>query len=79
MLLLLFVLKHETENSRLIYLKLTAHTMGSNHSIKNSKERKTKSKMADLKTLKNIHDAHLVEYGKSKNLNKVYAGHISQG
>ena len=31
MLLLLFVLKHETENSRLIYLKLTAHNMGSNH------------------------------------------------
>ena len=53
--------------------------MGSNHSLKKSKERKTKSKTADLKTLQNICAAHLVEYGKSKNMNKAYAGHIFQG
>ena len=53
--------------------------MGSNHSLKKSKERKTKSKTADLETLQNIRDARLVEYGKSKNTNKAYAGHISQG
>ena len=53
--------------------------MGSNHSLKKSKERKTKLKTADLKTLQNIRDACLVEYGKSKNMNKAYAGHISWG
>ena len=53
--------------------------MGSNHSLKKSKERKTKSKTADLETLQNIRDARLVEYGKSKNMSKAYAGHISWG
>ncbi|KIJ89479.1 hypothetical protein K443DRAFT_16071 [Laccaria amethystina LaAM-08-1] len=53
--------------------------MGSNHSVKKSKERKTKTKTADFETLQNIHDARLVEYGKSKNTNKAYAGHISRG
>ena len=53
--------------------------MGSNHSTKKTKERKNKTKMADLNTLQNIRDAHLVEYGKSKNTNKAYAGHVSRG
>ncbi|EDR05077.1 uncharacterized protein LACBIDRAFT_303868 [Laccaria bicolor S238N-H82] len=53
--------------------------MGSNHSVKKSKERKTKAKTADFETLQNIRDARLVEYGKSKNTNKVYAGHIARG
>ena len=53
--------------------------MGSNHSTKKTKERKNKTKTADLDTLQNIRDTRLVEYAKSKNMNKAYAGHVSQG
>jgi len=42
-------------------------------------EQKTKSPTMDLKTLQAIHDANLLEYGKSKNMNEAYTGHIAQG
>jgi len=33
----------------------------------------------DFKTLQNVRDASLLQYGKSKNTNKAYASHIARG
>jgi len=53
--------------------------MPRSNSTRRPTERKTKSPTMDLKTLQAIRDASLLEYGKSKNTNKAYAGHIARG
>ena len=53
--------------------------MSKNNTARKSSERKSKTQTMDFNILQNIRDTSLLQYRKSKNTNKAYAGHIAQG
>ena len=53
--------------------------MSKSNTARKPSERKSKTQTMDFNTLQNIRDASLLQYGKSKNTNKAYAGHVARG